>query len=72
MLVGDRPVPPLPSDDIKQILQGIFTDTSAPPDLAIEAFAVTAASLYGWCNAPDIDQAVSSIGPAARLLEAVA
>ena len=71
-MLDGRSVIPLQVDDIKQVLHGIFCDPSAPPDLAIEAFAVTAASLYSWCNGKDVDQAVSSIGPAVRLLEAVA
>lgn len=54
---------PLPSADIQRLLQGIFTDPAAPTDLAIEAFAVTAASLYGWCNAAEVDHAVRHVMP---------
>jgi hypothetical protein len=54
---------PLASHDIQKLLQGIFTDPAAPTDLAIEAFAVTAASLYGWCKPTDIECALTLLSP---------
>lgn len=50
---------PLSRTDIQRLLQSIFAE--APTELAIEAFAVTAASLYGWCNPVDVDAAVAMI-----------
>lgn len=61
MLAPKVSVSPLPSQDIQRLLQGIFEGDGAPTDLAIEAFAVTAASLYGWCDPRDIDLALSMI-----------
>jgi hypothetical protein len=58
-----RALSPLPPSDIQRFLQGIFTDPAAPVDLAIEAFAVTAASLYGWCKPGDIELAMSLLAP---------
>lgn len=54
---------PLPPADIRQLLQGIFADPTAPPDLAIEAFSVTAAALYGWCKPADIERAMTFLSP---------
>ena len=54
----DAPTPLSPTD-IQRLLQSIFTE--APADLAIEAFAVTAASLYGWCDPDDVDAALALI-----------
>lgn len=56
---GARVVTPLSKTDIQRLLQQIFN--SAPADLAIEAFAVTAAALYGWCDPDDIDAALAMI-----------
>jgi hypothetical protein len=55
--------PPLLPADIQRLLQGIFTDPAAPPELAIEAFAVTAASLYDWCNPAEVDLALRCLRP---------
>ncbi len=55
-----RALSPLPSSDIQKLLQGIFSDPVAPPAMAIEAFTVTAAALYGWCNHAEVDRAVLS------------
>lgn len=60
---GARVLSPLAASDIRQFLQGIFDDPSAPPDLAIEAFSVTAASLYGWCKPIDIERAMAMLSP---------
>ena len=60
---------PLATPDIQRLLQGIFTDPAVPADLAIEAFAVTAASLYGWCDPTHIERAlelVSTVMPVPR------
>jgi hypothetical protein len=54
---------PLLTDDIQRLLQGIFTDPAAPVELALEAFTVTAASLYSFCSAADIDAAIGRVRP---------
>lgn len=50
----DSPTP-LTIDDIQRILQSLL---SQPGD-TIEAFAVTAASLYGWCDPVAVDAALA-------------
>lgn len=54
---------PITTTDIAKLLQGIFSDPDAPTDLALEAFAVTAASLYGWCDPADVERAVATVSP---------
>lgn len=62
MLAADSGVSPLSAHDIQRLLERLFHDTSAPPDVAIEAFTVTAAALYGWCDPAAVDEAIAMIG----------
>ena len=47
--------------EIQRLLQTLFHDTTAPPAIAIEAFSVTAADLYYWCDPADVDVALGKI-----------
>lgn len=51
----------LPRHDIVRFLQSLFHDPGALSSITIEAFAVTAASLYGWCDPADVDAALAMI-----------
>lgn len=63
----------LPRHEILRFLQALFHDPGALSSITIEAFAVTAASLYGWCDPTDVDAALAMIAtPAPMSRHAVA
>lgn len=55
------PSDPLSRSELDALLRNLFYDDAASPSVGLQAFTATAAALYRFCPAADVDAALLAI-----------